>query len=118
MVLWVKRNYALTESQKWREQVSRHSDGAAFDMESRTVLETTLASVSIDDSQSETWPLSISIFSSHDMSSRLADGGEPPAARMEHESVLYGRLRSRSKPDSDPAFMEPTEEHLLDFDLE
>ena len=53
------------------------------------------------------------------MSSRLADGGEPPAARMEHESVLYGRLRSRSKPDSDPALMmEHTEEHRLELDLE
>ena len=83
-----------------------------------TALESTLPSVSIDDSQSETWLLTISIFSSCDMSSRLADGGEPPAARMEHESVLYGLFRSRSKPDSDPALIEPTEEHRLDFDLE
>ena len=116
----MKRNYALTESQKWREHVSRASDGAAwaYDVELRTALETTLPSVSIDDSQSETRPLSISIFSSRDISSRLADGGEPPVARIEHESVLYGWLRSRSKPDSDPALTEPTEEHRLDFDLE
>ena len=53
------------------------------------------------------------------MFSRLADGGEPPAARIEHESVLYGRLRlPRSKPDSDPALMEPTDEHRLEFDRE
>jgi hypothetical protein len=52
------------------------------------------------------------------MSSRLADGGVPPAARMEIESVLYGRLLSRSKPDSDPALMEATEEHRLEFDRE
>ena len=52
------------------------------------------------------------------MSSKLADGGEPPVARMEHASVLYGRLRSRSKPDLDPSQMEPTEDDRLEFDRE
>ena len=52
------------------------------------------------------------------MSSRLADGGEPPVARMEHESVLYGWIRLNPKPDPDPPLMEPTEEHRLEFDRE
>ena len=87
-------------------------------MEIRPALESTLLSFSIDDCQSETWALKFFIFSSCDMSSRLADGGEPPAARMEGESVLYGRLLLRSKPDSDPVLIEPNEEHRLEFDLE
>ena len=83
-----------------------------------TACESTLASVSNDDSQLETWSFSLSISSSRDMSSRLANGGEPPVARMEHASVLYGRLRSRSKPDLDPVQMEHTEERRLEFDRE
>ena len=90
--------------------------GTAWDSWTLTL---TLPSVWIDDSQSETWPLNLFIFSSCDMSSRLADGGEPPAARIEHESTLYGRLRSSSKPDSDPVPMVlTTEEHRLEFNLE
>ena len=48
----MKQNYALPESQKWREHVSH--DGAARDMGLRTVCESTLPFVSKDDSQSET----------------------------------------------------------------
>ena len=93
-------------------------DGAAHDTELRTACESTLSYVSNNDNQLVISSLSLSISSSWDMSSRLANGGEPPVARMEHASVLYGRLRSRSKPDFDPSQTEHTEEDLLEFDRE
>ena len=103
-------------SQKWQEHFN--CGGVANEKELRTASYSTLLSISNDDSHLETRPLSLFIFSSWDMSSRLADGGEPPVARMEHASVLYGRLRSRSKPDLDPVQMEHTEERRLEFDRE
>ena len=61
-------------------------------------------SIFADESQAETSATTWAFFSSEQISSRLADGGEPPEARMEQESVLYGREnRSRSKPESELA---------------
>ena len=86
IVLLIKLKYALPDN--WDGGI-KSAVIAAHGMELRTAWESsTLASVCIDDSQSDTWPLNLLIFSSCDMSSRLAYGGEPPAARVEHESVL------------------------------
>lgn len=60
-------------------------------------------SISADESQAETSAtITRAFFSSEQISSRSTDRGEPPNARMERESVLYGREnRPRSEPESE-----------------
>jgi hypothetical protein len=64
-----------------------------------------LLTICADESQVKTSASIWAFFSSEQISSKLAEGGDPPKARIEQESVLYGRENrsSRSKPESELA---------------
>ena len=58
--------------------------------------------------------------SSFSISSKLAEGGDPPVARTEHESVRYSfeLAVDNCSPDSEPPKTDPTDEQRLEFDRE
>jgi hypothetical protein len=76
-----------------------------------------LLSICADESQVETSATIWAFFSSEQISSKLAKGGEPPKARIEQESILYGQENRspRSKPESELLARELIEEPRLEL---